>query len=281
MTYILRVHNDPHAHFDAGFVRSLHFMMLSYDLTKLPGQWRPGDVFVVQEPSGQRVYEAPDADAVPGLVDELLAQVNDPAPLDATIRGAMAHLNLTMIHPFKDGIGRMARAVQTLVLARDGISSPEFGSIEEWLGRNTQPYYNVLAEVGQGSWHPENNALPWVRFCLRAHYQQAATIIKRNEVVGSTWGEITKLTSRLGLPERSEIALMDAAFVYKVRNARYREENELSDVVASRDLKKLCDIGLLTAIGEARAILPSGKTDYRDSRKMSRHDKGSRSIRSA
>ncbi len=63
----------------------------------------------------------------------------------------MAHLNLTMIHPFKDGNGRMARALQTLVLSREGIVSPVFSSIEEWLGKNTLPYYNILAETGEGN----------------------------------------------------------------------------------------------------------------------------------
>ena len=141
MTYIMRAHDDPHTQINPQFIRSLHFMMLNYDLTKLPGQWRPGDVFVVQEPSGDRVYEAPDADHVPELIDELISQIGDKSIHDTMVRAAMAHLNLTMIHPFKDGNGRMARALQTLVLARDGVTSPSFCSIEEWLGRNTQAYY--------------------------------------------------------------------------------------------------------------------------------------------
>ena len=233
MTYILRVSDDPHTRVNQEFMRSLHYMMLNYDFTKLPGQWRAGHVFVVHEPTGERVYEGPDATIVPALIDELILQINDAANIDSTIRGAMAHLNLTMIHPFKDGNGRMARALQTLVLARDGIVSPEFCSIEEWLGRNTIAYYGVLAEVGKGSWHPENDPLPWIRFCLRAHYQQAATLIRRNSELGRTWDEITKVTSQHHLPERCEFALVDAAFGYRVRNGRYREENNISEVVAS------------------------------------------------
>jgi Fic family protein len=52
----------------------------------------------------------------------------------------MAHLNLVMIHPFRDGNGRMARALATLVLTRSDIGEPEFCSIEEWLGANTEDY---------------------------------------------------------------------------------------------------------------------------------------------
>jgi uncharacterized protein (DUF1330 family) len=235
MTYVLRVHDDPHTHINQEFVRSLHFMMVTYDLTKLPGQWRSGPIYVVREPSNERVYEGPDYREIPQLMQELIAQMHSESGTDAMVRGALAHLNLTMIHPFKDGNGRMARAVQTLLLARDGVLSPVFCSIEEWLGRNTQAYYDILSLVGQGSWHPKNNALPWIRFCLLAHFQQAATLIKRNQEVGSTWQEIMEIVQHHGLPERCELALMDAAFGYRVRNNRYREENQISDVVASRE----------------------------------------------
>ena len=78
----------------------------------------------------------------------------------------MAHLNLVMIHPFRDGNGRMARALQTMVLAQDQVVEPTFSSIEEWLGNNTQDYYDVLAATGRGAWHPANDATLWVKFNL-------------------------------------------------------------------------------------------------------------------
>jgi Fic family protein len=252
MTYIMRTHADPHLEINLQLVRSLHYMMLSYDLTKLPGQWRPGPIFVVREDVGEQVYEGPDATSVPALMSELVAQINDPIDTPPLIRAALAHLNLAMIHPFKDGNGRMARAMQTLVLARGGILAPVFCSIEEWLGRNAQAYYDVLSAVGQGSWHPENSAHPWIRFCLVAHYQQAATLIKRYEEIGRTWEEIEQQTRPLGLPERVQAPLMDAAFGYKVRNSHYRDQEGISDVVASRDLKKLSELGFLEPIGEKR-----------------------------
>lgn len=252
MTYILQIHDDPFFDLTTQFVKTLHFMMLNYDMTKVPGQWRPGDIYVVHEPTGERVYEGPGPLAVPALMEEMIAQVKQAANMNSIVTGAMAHLNLTMIHPFRDGNGRMARALQTLVLARDGILSPVFSSIEEWLGRNTQSYYDLLAEVGQGKWNPQRDALPWVRFCLRAHYQQAATLIRRNVEIGRVWDQISRLVAEEGLPARSEQALMDAAFGIPVRNSRYRTENDISDVVASRDLRKLADHDLLVPMGEKR-----------------------------
>jgi hypothetical protein len=57
---------------------------------------------------------------------------------------------------------------------------------------------------------------------------------------------------RRGLPDRVMMALMDAVFGYKVRNATYRPMAEISDNMASRDLKALVDAGLLIPHGEKR-----------------------------
>jgi Fic family protein len=253
LTYVLALHDDPHAQINAQLIRSLHFMMINYDMTMLPGQWRPGPIRVVHEPTNKTVYEGPNAELIPGLIDELVSQINGADKVESsTVLAAMSHLNLAMIHPFRDGNGRMSRALQTLVLTRNDVVSPVFCSIEEWLGRNTDAYYEILGEVGRGAWHPENDALPWVRFCLVAHYQQAATLMKRNAIIGRVWQEIEKLRKLYALPERTELVMMDAAFNYKVRNGRYRQENDISEVVASRDLRRLSELGLLMPVGEKR-----------------------------
>jgi Fic family protein len=272
LTYVLQTHDDPYFEMNAQVIKSLHFMMLSYDLTKLPGQWRPGSIVVVREPGGDTVYEGPDAEFVPNLMNELAATLATESHTNPIVRGAMAHLNLAMIHPFKDGNGRMARALQTLVIARDGVLSPVFCSIEEWLGRNTDAYYDILGEVGQGKWHPENDALPWVRFCIRAHYQQAATLIQRSRAMSRAFEAIDKIIRAQGLLERMAISLVDATFGFKIRAGQYQKDNEVSDVVASRDLRKLCDLGLLQPVGEKRGRFYIAGTPLQEIYKMARAD---------
>jgi Fic family protein len=182
------------------------------------------------------------------LIEDLREQNGAPV----IVRAAMAHLNLTMIHPLSDGNGRMARALQTLVMARDGSPNPIFSSIEEWLGHNRQAYYDVLADVGQGKWQPRRNALPWVRFCLRAHYQQMTTIIKRDDEMRKVWEEISRLVRKKNLPERCELPLVDAAYGLKINRPRYMTGIDVTEFVASRDLKLLSDIGILIPHGEKR-----------------------------
>jgi Fic family protein len=251
LTYIFQTIGDPHYEISGQLLKSLHFMMLGFDLTKYPGQWRPGSVFVVDARSGETVYAAPGAEEVNGLAEELVSYLRD-SDDPAIIKAAMAHLNLTMIHPFKDGNGRMARALQTLVIARGGTLHPVFSSIEEWLGENTQEYYAVLAQTGAGKWSPERPTLPWIRFCLKAHYQQAATLIRRNEEYEQLYERITAIAERHKLPERAHVTLFDAALGFRVTNVRHRADASVSELVASRDLRKICEMGLLEPFGEKR-----------------------------
>ena len=252
MTYVLQLADDKHFRYSADLVRSLHYTMMSYDLARHPGRWRPGPIFARNEATGERVYEGPDVELVPGLVDELVAELNGDSHHPVMVRAAMAHLNLVMIHPFSDGNGRMARCLQSLVLAREGILAPEFSSIEEYLGRHQGPYYDVLAEVGGGSWHPERDATPWVRFCLTAHYRQAVTVLRRSLELNRMSEALDELVARFKLPPRMFYALADTTQGFRLVNARYRQAAEISQNLASRDLAHLCSLGLLEAHGERR-----------------------------
>jgi Fic family protein len=252
MDYVIQLSREPSFKHNEGTLLGLHFMMMKHDLTRNPGRYRPGPIHVTNMPSGRVVYDGPDADLVPSLMGELIDSLNEKNTAHPVIRAAMAHLNLTMIHPFRDGNGRMARALQTFVLARDGILDPKFSSIEEYVGRNATEYYDVLGHVGQGSWHPENDPLPWIQFCLKAHYFQAQTLTRRIQETGSLWGRLEDEIKRLGLPERTINALMDAATGRRVRNPVYRKDAEVSSQVAKRDLKLLTDAKLLTPKGERR-----------------------------
>jgi Fic family protein len=264
MTFVLQLTKDKNFIYNEGFIRSLHFMMVQHDLSKNPGNWRPGTVYVRDEAKNEVVYEGPDVEEVAGLIEELIEYLNDDDDSShAFVKGAMAHLNLVMIHPFSDGNGRMARCLQTLVLGRDGILEPEFCSVEEYLGRNTQDYYNVLAQTGEGSWHPKNSTRAWIQFNLTAHFRQATTLVMRTKVMDRLWQELELILSRHGLPERLVYAVADSAIGYRVRNASYRNLAELNDVMASRDLKAAVDAGLLIPDGERRGRVYVGSPEVR------------------
>jgi Fic family protein len=276
LTYIMQAAKDPFFELNKQFLKSLHFMMISYDMTKNPGQYRPGFIQVVNEKLGNVVYAAPEVDAVDELVGELVAYLkNEKTEAPVQVRAAMAHLNLTMIHPFSDGNGRMARAIQTFVLAREGILDPVFASIEEWLGANTDQYYAALAEVGQGKWNPQRDTLPWLRFCLKAHYQQAATIIRRNDEYALLFDVIEKIANTRKLNGRAITPLFEAALGLRLTNARYVSLAETEAHSATRDLKLLVDANLLIAEGEKRGRYYRRSTELAQARASARLSKKS------
>jgi Fic family protein len=257
ISYIQRLGTaGPDFAYSKGLLNALHFMMQGHHPVKRPGWWRSGPVYVTSaDEPGTVAYTAPDANEVPGLTEELVRWLNE-GDLDkpALVRAAMAHVNLVSIHPWADGNGRMSRALQTLVLAREGILSPEFSSIEEWLGRarNTHRYYDQLVDLG-AVWEPWRDALPWVRFCLRAHHQQAQTVERRITITGAVWSRIEEELDRRQLPERMMYALYPVAMGHRTRRAVYQKDADLSEQQALRDIRDLVRAGWLEARGEAQA----------------------------
>lgn len=270
MTYVLQLaaEEDDDFEYSTQLLKSLHFMMTDYDLQNRPGRWRAGAIYVRKEETGEIVYEGPGIDQVPGLIDELVTSLNAPCA-DHIVQAGMGHLNLAMIHPFRDGNGRMARCLQSLVLARGKILAPVFMSIEEYLGRNTQAYYDILAEVGKGAWHPENDTRPWLRFILTAHLRQARTMLVRIRETERLWIDLERLAGQQGLPERVLPLLHDAAMGLRVRNATYRAileqsgEEPITEQTASRDFQRLVAAGLLVPGGEKRGRSYVGGPDLR------------------
>ncbi|MGH2880228.1 MAG: Fic family protein [Solirubrobacteraceae bacterium] len=256
MTYVLQIADDKDATIDEGMIKALHFMMLRHDLAKSPGRWRPGYIGVRDEGTGEIVYEGPSADSIPGLIDSMLQVLSEDTP--TLVKAAMAHLNLVMIHPFRDGNGRMARCLQTLVIARGRIDAPVLSSVEEYLGRNTRSYYDALAEVGQGAWHPDNNARPWIRFMLTAHYRQAKTHLRRIQEIERLYSECSELASRQSLSDRCAAGLSEVALGLRLRRTSYMSVvktstgEEISELTATRDLQAMVRAGLLTPRGETR-----------------------------
>lgn len=255
MTYVMQLAKSKHA-IDSSVLLGLHFMIMKYKLQKNPGQWRPGPIWVEDE-NGRVVYTAPSRELVEELVDQTLRDIHQ-STHPVIVTAAMAHLNLVMVHPWSDGNGRMARCLQTLVLASEGILDPVFSSIEEYLGQNTPAYYQALSAVHDGEWSPGRDTRSWIEFSLTAHYRQAHTLQRRIEQYEALWGRCEEIASRHRLPDRVVGALSDAArgrtlwrSLY-VKIAGHTTAEEISDMTGTRDLLAMHRAGLLAAIGEKR-----------------------------
>lgn len=234
-------------------ILDLHFDACYFQRDKDPGLWRTGPIGVTGA-DGSLEYRGPDAEKVVELMDEVVTWLaGGDLDVDVVVRAAMAHLNVISVHPFRDGNGRVARIVQSLVLAREGLASPEFFSIEEYLGDHTQQYYAALRETQGGSYQPQRDATGWVSFCLDAHLAQARQRLSQVEQAAVRWQRLEELIADRGWPERTVIAL-EQSLLGGTDRSKYSEEADVSPATASSDFRRLLDAGLVEQRGRTRNI---------------------------
>jgi len=170
------------------------------------------------------------------------------------VRAAMAHLNLVSIHPFRDGNGRLARVVQSLVLAKEGLLRPEFVSIEPYLARHTREYYAVLEEVQGPAFDPSRDVSSWVEFCIDAHVTEATERAQWVRVAYARHDFCTRLAAEHAYPERLVAALDQALLGLPLTNADYRRDAEIASPTAVQDLQRLRRDGWLEQQGGGRSV---------------------------
>jgi len=244
---------DPGFRWVERVILDLHFDACHFQRSRSPGQYRTGGIEVTAPDGGTPAFVGPAAGEVRGLMGEVVAWLDD-GDLDAhvAVRAAMAHLHVVSVHPFGDGNGRIARIVQSLVLARDALVAPELGSIEEYLHRHTDAYYATLQAVQGGSYRPERDATPWVAFCVKAHIDQAQSRLALIEEAGARWSTLEGIVERHGWPDRIVSALEQSVFASTDRGA-YASEAGVSLATASADFRRLLDAGWVTQLGSGRS----------------------------
>lgn len=253
MDHVAVMAADPEFGWSERVILDLHFDACAFQRDKRPGRWRTGPVRIVN-PDGSTAYDGPDPGEVPGLMAQIVEWLrggNSDSHL--VVRAAMAHLHLISAHPFRDGNGRVSRIVQSLVLARDGIVAPEFGSIEEYLAANTLAYYAALQSAHGSVYQPsDSDASGWIEFCITAHLSQARKRLAQIEEAAARWEKIEALIEERGWPDRLAIAL-EQSLVGGSDRIGYRAEADVSTPTASADFRRLLDADLVVQKGRSRA----------------------------
>lgn len=242
---------DPSFRWLDRVILDLHFDACYFQRDKDPGLWRTGPIGVTGA-DGSLEYRGPDAEDVVGLMDEVASSlVGTEDGGNVFVHAAMAHLNVISVHPFRDGNGRIARIVQSLVLARGGLGAPEFFSIEEYLRDHTQDYYAALRDTQGGSYQPQRDTSGWLSFCLDAHLVQARRRLSQVEEAAIRWQRLEGLTKSRGWPDRIVIALEQSLRGGSDRS-KYCQEADVSAPTASTDFRRLLDAGLIEQRGRAK-----------------------------
>ena len=105
--------------------------------------------------------------------------------IDVLIQCAIVHAQFEILHPFKDGNGRIGRLLIPLFLFQKGaLASPMF-YLSEYLEENRERYYQRLRAIGT-----EDGWTCWVEFFLEAVRQQALTNTERGKGILGLYDEM-------------------------------------------------------------------------------------------
>ncbi len=149
----------------------------------------------------------------PQLTRALLAWLNKPATeLPAVFSSAILHLRFVEIHPFRDGNGRLARALATWQLYRMGFDTLHIFALDEVLSENRALYIKNLERV-----QVEGKDLGgWLEFMAEAVLETLERVQKRVDALGLAGMAPLSLTPRQEkllrlLRERGSMAIRDIA----------------------------------------------------------------------
>jgi Fic family protein len=106
---------------------------------------------------------------------------------DAILQTTIAHAQFEILHPFKDGNGRMGRILIPLILYnRRALSRPMF-YMSEYLEENRYEYYDrLLAITDLGDWQG------WVEFFLNGIINQAENNLNKVQAILSLYTRVMK-----------------------------------------------------------------------------------------
>lgn len=130
----------------------------------------------------------------------------DSEDIDFLIQTAVVHAQFELLHPFKDGNGRIGRILIPLFLyQKRALSQPMF-YLSEYLEKNRDEYYQRLKAISA-----ERDWNGWIMFFLQGVNSQAEQNSKRVQKIRSLYEEM-KLAIQEATRSQYSVHLLDAIF---------------------------------------------------------------------
>lgn len=131
-------------------IKQIHRITVAKLLSKEQiGVYRKIQVVVKNSKTGEISFKPPMAVAIPFQIRNLISFIDkiSTEELHSVLKAGIVHYELVRIHPFLDGNGRVARALSTLILFKEGYDIRKFFSLEEYFDSDAKSYYDALQSV--------------------------------------------------------------------------------------------------------------------------------------
>ena len=249
----VRVGLESELPFSGRLIKEMHreLMVGVRGENKRPGEYRDSQAYIgsAEQPEKARFIPPPPGTGI-GCVEycmrELESSVNaewdDVPPL---ARVALMHYQFETIHPFRDGNGRIGRALILHQLCRRGLLDLPVVFVSGYLQRYRQEYVDLLFRVSaDGNW------IEWLRYFLDAVATQSAqTRVLSERLIRLYQGYTTELRQK-SAPARVFV-LLDHLFDWPVLSAP--QVADLLDVTyptARKDIDLLEELGVLRIVDQ-------------------------------
>jgi Fic family protein len=253
--------------FSEKHIKELH-KHITFDLPyndNIPGAYRNGKVIVGDKAHGG-IYNPPKIiEDVRMLMDEFIDWMNSDDLINENvfIRSALAHYHFSLIHPFWDGNGRVARLLEALLLQSAGIRFlPKM--LSNYYYRHVDDYYRAFSDTIKA----KKDVTPFLEFNLRGVIESLQQMKSRiaffirklamrdylhflgtKKTISKRQNDLLTLllddTSEKSFTLHELQLTMPYTMLYR----------KVSEMTARRDLKNLLDLKLLAINTEGRYYL--------------------------
>jgi Fic family protein len=250
MSYVQRRADDGSLLWNRELIVGVQDRIVAGSLSMGAGRLRSQATWITNDGSGKVVFQPPDPEAVPDLVDEI-GRVLEEEEWHPAVAAAWVHVAVAAVHPFLDGNGRTARVLASLAMHHGGFRHPAFTNLEEWWGKNPDAYYGAFACLG-AEFDARADVTPFVVDHLTAQVAQVIQLALRQRAEGMLWTALENLLDDSQLPSRLANALYDAFFDRAVTTGYYQSLIDASAATARNDLVTATAAGLLRSEGRTR-----------------------------
>ena len=254
MDFVDEVAPDPVVPLDEQVICQINRLILQGESpTMTPGVYRLGQNLVRDPIAGGIAYTPPVSGDVPSLMRQFGLWLRRPhEESEAPVVAGIAHLRLVEIHPFWDGNGRTARALEALVLQRygwdfNGLLSPERQFVWE-----LRRYFQQLSRTVGGRFQEGRDLTDWLDYLL-------LTLSMEIQGVGDQLAAFRQFLESMqaqlrprGLKKRQIDLLVYLYINGRIRFREYAHVFSRSRETLRRDLALLTESGLIDAHGRTR-----------------------------
>lgn len=226
---------------DIMFINKIHSILLN----SVRGQEKePGHIRTIQNWIGQRgskmedaIFIPPSPDEVPILLDNLFEYMNNAFIDPIFINMAISHYQFETIHPYRDGNGRLGRALIPIQLAALSEDKPIL-FLSEIIELYKPSYYKYLNESRKG------NILGFIKFFLQCIIDQCTNYINKIKRIKTVYYNDMKKIESLGsnaIFRIMPVIMKQVVFTKK----EVIDESKVSRNTTSKLIDKLVDLNII------------------------------------